>query len=105
MKHLDLFEAYWEKAAKQSQLKKQKEKNRIDTIRKHFPLYDKYIGKVVKYKGEYGIVVVQDNTLCVRWDTKKEFDSERLDGGNFIPEIASDQNYEFKWINRDGTLK
>ena len=105
MKYLRLSESHWKRQAEKSIARKTKEKNRLETIRKHFPLYDEFIGKVVEFNGEYGIVIIKDNVLCIRWDTNKKDDCERLDGGNWIPTICKDQNYEFKYINKDGNLK
>ena len=77
--------------------------------------YDK-IGKIVKYRGEYGLVVFDpefkdDGTpyiegvdysdrYAIRWDSKKEFDLEQY----FFPYEFID-SYEFNYINMDGSLK
>jgi hypothetical protein len=65
----------------------------------------KDIGKIVKYSGEYGIVMVinEDNkpSIVVRWDTHKEDDFEQY--GQL--EYKFIDEYEFKYINMDGTLK
>lgn len=67
------------------------------------------IGRIVKYKGEYGVVILgtdckDDITIyeeVVRWDTNKEFDNEEF--GFFDYKFIDE--YEFKYINNDGTLK
>jgi hypothetical protein len=59
MKHLRLFESHWKRQAEKSIARKTKEKNRLDTIRKHFPLYDEFIGKVVEFSGEYAIKIMK----------------------------------------------
>lgn len=64
------------------------------------------LGKIVKYSGEYGLVILGDygnneNEEVVRWDTPKEFDNEQY--GFFDYEYIDE--YEFKYINLDGTLK
>lgn len=70
------------------------------------------LGKIVKFSGEYGVVIFTEDykgdtsmhpieALCVRWDTPKEFDSEQF--GFFDYEYIDE--YEFKYINMDGTLK
>lgn len=76
------------------------------------------IGKIVTYKGDYGVVVFkpdwkpEDEDPCykpgmytdayaVRWDSKKEFDYEDY---GFLDYTYLDE-YEFKHINKDGTLK
>jgi hypothetical protein len=83
-------------------------------------LKEKYpdIGKIVKYKGEVGVVVFNPNfnfedeypeykpgmytdAYMVKWDNKKEWDYEQY--GFFEYEYLD--SYEFKFINIDGTLK
>jgi hypothetical protein len=76
------------------------------------------IGKIVKYKGEYGVVIFDPNfnledeyleykpgmytdAYAVRWDSRKEFDLEQY--GFFDYEYI--EQYEFKFINLDGSLK
>ena len=80
-------------------------------IKKRYP----ELGKIVKFKGEYGIVLLSPDfefswdgynpgdeveDLCVRWDTRKEFDSEQ-----FFFDYEYLDEYDFKYINMDGTLK
>ncbi len=81
---------------------------------------DKYpdLGKIVKFKGEYGVVVLSPDfkledertdykpgsytdAYCVRWDSSEEFDHEQY--GFFDYEYID--SYDFKYINMDGTLK
>jgi hypothetical protein len=83
-------------------------------------LREKYpdIGKIVKYKGEYGVVIFDPNfnledeypeykpgmctdAYAVRWDTRREYDLEQY--GFFDYEYV--EHYEFKHINMDGSLK
>jgi len=74
-------------------------------------LHAKYpdLGKIVKYQGEYGVVIMGSyefgnddiHEQVVRWDSPKEFDSEQY--GFFDYEYIDE--YEFKYINMDGTLK
>ena len=67
------------------------------------------LGKIVKYKGEYGVVILSsyckdgsgDIEEVVRWDTNTEFDNEQY---GFLDYEYID-SYEFKYINIDGTLK
>ena len=109
---------YWElemiKAKKEQEFKKKEQEFK----KKEQEFKKKYseIGKIVKYKGEYGVVVFDpefeddgepfDKNKCyigayaVRWDTKREFDLEQY----FFPYEFID-SYEFKYINMDGTLK
>lgn len=56
-----IIESYWQKAAKKSQQKKQKKQNWENSMRNKYGfLWDDYLGKVVYYKGEYGVVVTKD---------------------------------------------
>jgi hypothetical protein len=64
------------------------------------------VGKIVKYDGEYGVVIVGDYGngkmgSVVRWDTPNEDDTEQY--GFFDYEYLGD--YNFKHINKDGSLK
>ena len=66
----------------------------------------KDIGKIVKYSGEYGLVMLAPSTvkfdkIVVRWDTNKDCDYE----GYGQLEYKFIDEYEFKHINLDGTLK
>ena len=81
---------YWQE---QEEIKKQKK-----LLKEKFPL----IGQIVYYKGEYGVVLYDedDNDYMVRWDTNRESDYE----GFGLPYKYIDK-YEFKYINMDGTLK
>ncbi len=82
-------------------------------------LKEKYpdIGKIVKYKGEVGVVIFDPNfnfedeypeyepgkysdAYAVRWDTKKESDLEQ-----YFFDYEYLDSYDFKFINIDGTLK
>lgn len=64
------------------------------------------IGKIVRYDNETGIVLYDPeyadwDSIFVRWDTNKENDYEGYGG---LPYIFLD-SYDFKYINKDGTLK
>jgi len=64
------------------------------------------IGKIVKYEGEYGVIIFGDfgngkEEEIVRWDSKDEADTEQF--GFFDYEYID--NHEFEHINPDGTLK
>ena len=63
------------------------------------------LGKIVKFAGEVGVVVLYPNDkdleLAVRWDTKDGNDYEQY--GFFDYEYLD--SYDFKYINLDGTLK
>jgi hypothetical protein len=84
---------YWQE---QELLKKQKKE-----LKKKYP----DLGKIVKFAGEVGVVVLDPNDkdweLAVRWDTKDENDYEQY--GFFDYEYLD--SYDFKYINLDGTLK
>jgi uncharacterized alpha/beta hydrolase family protein len=75
--------------------------------KKRIELKQKYpeLGKIVKFSGEVGVVVIDPNDteweLAVRWDTKDENDYEQF--GFFDYEYLD--SYDFKYINLDGTLK
>jgi hypothetical protein len=75
------------------------------------------VGKIVKFKGEYGVVIFDPNfnfedeypeykpgsysdAYAVRWDTKKEFDLEQ-----YFFDYEYLDSYEFKYINMDGSLR
>jgi len=70
------------------------------------------IGTKVFLDGEYGVVVdlkKHENSTIIRWDTRKENDFEDWCsmwlsfvqmGGKLI-----DQNYQFTYINDDGSVK
>lgn len=91
---------YW----KQQQLKSDSKK----ALKLKYP----DLGRVVFYKGEYGVLVETPNyeegedmcPLSIRWDTNKENDFEEFSGGNWMPDFI-DNPYTFKYINTDGTLK
>jgi len=86
---------YWE-------IQRDRAKSEKDLLKKH-----PEIGKIVKYDGEYGVVLYRPDIkfnlhgLVVRWDTKKKEDFEQF--GFFDYEYID--NYEFKYINKDGSLK
>ncbi len=72
------------------------------------------IGMKVSLHGEFGIVVKSEldepNFIgMIRWDTKSKSDFESWNGlfGTFIQNGGKviDKNYEFEFINDDGTLK
>jgi hypothetical protein len=74
------------------------------------------IGKIVKYKGEYGLVVFDStfeddgepfdkdkfyiDAYAIRWDSKREFDLEE-----YFFDYEFIDSYEFNYINMDGNLK
>ncbi len=66
------------------------------------------IGKIVRYKGEKGVVIKTPTELvehigeiCVRWDNNKKSDYE----GYYGMQCTFIEDYELKYINIDGTLK
>ena len=59
------------------------------------------IGKIVRFSGEVGVVVMYEGEECVRWDTDKEYDYEQY--GFFDYEYLDE--YVFQYINMDGSLK
>jgi hypothetical protein len=72
------------------------------------------IGMKVSLDGEYGVVVHseldQPNFIgMIRWDTNSKSDLESWNGlfGTFMQNGGKilDDNYEFEFINDDGTLK
>lgn len=90
------------------------EAKRKKELKKKYP----HIGKIVKYKGEYGVVCFDpdfkiedinstsdikyfDDIYAVRWDTNTIFDYEQY---GFLDYEYID-SYDFKYINMDGTLK
>jgi hypothetical protein len=73
------------------------------------------VGNKIDLLGEFGVVVktydlddkniIVGGSLVVRWDTKIEADYE-ICSGNLEPFIIKiDQDYEFQYINDDGTEK
>ena len=92
---------YW----KQEMLKAEKR----NKIKEDFP----DLGRIVKYRGEYGVVVYEDlvkevtgedaeyGPLYVSWDSKGGGDFEGFPG---LPYVFLDK-YKFKNINNDGRSK
>ena len=85
---------------KQAQIEAEKKR----ALKEKFP----DLGKIVKFSGEYGVVILGSYTdgvemqeQVVRWDTPNEFDSEQY--GFFDYEYLD--SYDFKYINMDGSLK
>ena len=95
-------------------------KQQMDIAKKKQALKTNYpdIGKIVRYKGDVGVVCFDPNwkpedeypdyvpgmytdAYAVRWDTPKEFDYEQY---GFFPYTHLD-SYDFKYINMDGSLK
>jgi len=73
---------------------------------------DFQVGTKVFLDNEYGIIVnvnFHKNSTVVRWDTAVENDFEDWSGmwGTFLQMGGKkiDPNYQFKYINDDGTLK
>lgn len=83
----------WQKLAEESKAKKE--------FKKKWPL----LGTVVSRMGEKGVIVLIDlgdgDEYGIRYDNKREYDTEQLDG------LPWDEcpDYELKYINTDGTLK
>jgi hypothetical protein len=90
---------YWKQQMLDAQAKKEEAKKYPD------------LGKIVKFEGEYGVIILDTyhegneelKEQVVRWDTPREFDNEQYEGSPFQYEFID--NYEFKYINMDGTLK
>lgn len=95
----------WKLEAEKAKQRKQEKESWSKMMKSKYGELMDWVGKVVKFKGEYGIIVIKDDELFIRWDTKRVNDYESFDGGNWMPEIVKDQNYNFKHINIDGTLK
>ncbi|MBF04812.1 MAG: hypothetical protein CMP76_16140 [Flavobacterium sp.] len=77
-------------------------------------IVDFTLGIKVSLNGEFGVVinsVTDENNLCglIRWDTSTISDIEDWRGqfGTFISLGGKiiNQDYEFKFINNNGTLK
>lgn len=72
------------------------------------------IGMKVSLEGEFGIVIESEIDKpsfvgMIRWDTKPKSDFENWHGlfGSFLQSGGKiiDDNYDFEFINDDGTLK
>lgn len=70
------------------------------------------IGAKVVLDGEYGVIVdfkEHESSTIIRWDTPKENDFEDWCSmwGPFVQVGGKiiDQNYQFRYINDDGSLK
>ncbi|WP_299444294.1 hypothetical protein [uncultured Aquimarina sp.] len=85
--------------------------DRVDNWKRN---HDFVHGTKVSLNDEFGVVIISQSdepNFCgmIRWDTPKESDNEDWRGmfGTFLSEGGQiiNQDYEFKFINDDGTLK